>query len=129
MPATSYRSGDVTAISPGFHGRSLLTPPARPAHPPAPAGRRRRTGRVDGAEPRPRRYRHDGRRPAAIAFVIGALRKPARDRRHDPCYKLMATFHKMNDEPGTEIVRCFDRGRAEHVSTQGQPDQRHSIAR
>jgi len=25
MPATSYRSGDVTAISPGFHGRSLLT--------------------------------------------------------------------------------------------------------
>jgi hypothetical protein len=27
MPATSYRSGDVTAISPGFHGRSLLTRP------------------------------------------------------------------------------------------------------
>jgi P-type Ca2+ transporter type 2C len=25
MPTTSYRSGDVTAISPGFHGRSLLT--------------------------------------------------------------------------------------------------------
>jgi hypothetical protein len=25
---------------------------------------------------------------------------------------------------GTEIVRCFDRGRAEDVSAQGQPDQR-----
>jgi len=25
MPATSDRSGDVTAMPPGFHGRSLLT--------------------------------------------------------------------------------------------------------
>jgi len=46
---------------------------------------------------------------------------------HDPCYKLMATFHKMKDESGTEIVRCFDRGRAEHVSAQGQPDQRPAL--
>jgi hypothetical protein len=31
----------------------------------------------------------------------------------------MATFHKMNDEPGTEIVRCFGPGARRHVSTQG----------
>ena len=31
----------------------------------------------------------------------------------------MATFHKMNDEPGTEIVRCFGPGAHRHVSTQG----------
>ena len=31
----------------------------------------------------------------AVAFAIGALRKPARDGHHDPCYKLIATFHKM----------------------------------
>jgi uncharacterized integral membrane protein len=55
----------------------------------------------------------------AVAFAIGALRKPARDGHHDPCYKLMATFHKMNDEPGTEIVRCFGPGPRRHVSTQG----------
>jgi hypothetical protein len=40
------------------------------------------------------------------------------------CYKLMATFHKMKDEPGTEIIRCFGRGHAGHVSKHGQPDQR-----
>jgi uncharacterized integral membrane protein len=31
----------------------------------------------------------------------------------------MATFHKMKDEPGTEIVRCFGQGHAGHVSKQG----------
>ena len=55
----------------------------------------------------------------AVAFAIGALGKPARDGHNDPCYKLMATFHKMNDEPGTEIVRCFGQGHAGHVSKQG----------
>jgi hypothetical protein len=54
-----------------------------------------------------------------VTFTIGALRKPARDRHHDPCYKLMATFHKMKDESGTEIVRCFGKGHAGHVSKQG----------
>jgi len=123
MPATSDRSGDVTAMSPGFHGRSLLTPPARPVHPPDPAGRRLRAGCVDSAEPRPRRY--------VMTVVTPRLPSPAAPSgnlpaivTHDPCYKLMATFHKMKDEPGTEIVRCSGQGHAGHEPKQGQPDQR-----
>lgn len=57
----------------------------------------------------------------AVAFAIGALGKPARDGHHDPCYKLMATSHKMKDEPGTAIVRCFGQGHAGHVPRQGSP--------
>jgi hypothetical protein len=30
----------------------------------------------------------------------------------------MATFHKMKDESGTEIVRCFGKAHAGHVSKQ-----------
>jgi len=94
----------VTAISPGFHGRSLLT---------------RQLGQltrqimpVAGAAPAVLMALYHARGDTvrtvvtpAVAFAIGALGKPARDRRHDPCYKLMATVHKMKDEPGTEILR------------------------
>jgi hypothetical protein len=31
----------------------------------------------------------------------------------------MATVHKMKDEPGPEIVRCFGQGHAGHASKQG----------
>jgi hypothetical protein len=100
MPATSDGSGDVTAMS-WFHGRSLLT---------------RRLGQltcqilpVAGAAPVVSMALCHARGDTvmtvftpAVAFAIGALRKPARDGRHDPCYKLMATFHKMkmNREQG-----------------------------
>jgi hypothetical protein len=105
-------------MSPGFHGRSLLT---------------RQLGklthqilRVARAAPvvsmAPNLPRGDifmtVFTPTAT-FAVGALRKLDRDRHHDPCYKLMATFHKMKDESGTEIVRRFDQGHAGHVSTQG----------
>ena len=56
---------------------------------------------------------------AAVASPSAPSGKPARDGHHDPCYRLMATFHKMKDEPGTEIVRCFGQGHAGHVSRQG----------
>jgi uncharacterized integral membrane protein len=55
----------------------------------------------------------------AVAVAIGALRKSARDGHHDPCYKLMATVHKMRDESGSEIVRCFGKGHAGHASKRG----------
>ena len=47
---------------------------------------------------------------AAVIVAIGALRNPARDGQHDPCYKLMAAFHKMKGESGTEIVRASVKG-------------------
>ena len=28
----------------------------------------------------------------------------------DTAYKLMATFHRMTDESGTEVIRCFVKG-------------------
>lgn len=99
----------MTAISPGFHGRSLLTRQL--------GQRTHQILPVTGAAPVVSMALNLARGDAfmtvftpTVTFAIGALGKPARDGHHDPCYRLMATFHKMNDEPGTEIVRCFGPG-------------------
>jgi hypothetical protein len=110
-------------MSPGFHGRSLLT---------------RELGklthqilRVARAAPvvsmAPNLPRGDIFMTVftpTVTFAVGALRKPARDRHHDPCYKLMATFHKMKDESGNRdspLLRSRARRARVHA---GQPDQR-----
>ena len=36
----------------------------------------------------------------------------------DAAYKLMATFHKMTDESGTEVVRCFVKGAPDQLLAQ-----------
>src|SRR3954453_1022331 len=49
----------------------------------------------------------------------------------DSEYKLMATFHRMQDEQGRDIVRCFVKGAADHVldraTTPLSPDDLHPI--
>src|SRR5579862_4298858 len=49
----------------------------------------------------------------------------------DTAYKLMATFHKMKDESGTDVVRCFVKGAPDQVLARATqtlaPDDLHPI--
>jgi len=50
----------------------------------------------------------------------------------DTMYKLMATFHRMKDESGNDVVRCFVKGAPDQVLVRGSttlsPDDLHPIA-
>src|SRR4051812_46825997 len=50
----------------------------------------------------------------------------------DTAYKLMATFHRMKDESGRDIVRCFVKGAPDQVLVRGSttldPSDLHPIA-
>ena len=50
----------------------------------------------------------------------------------DTAYKLMATFHRMKDESGRDVVRCFVKGAPDKVLARGSmtlsPDDLHPIA-
>ena len=50
----------------------------------------------------------------------------------DTAYKLMATFHRMQDESGRDVVRCFVKGAPDQVLARGSttlsPDDLHPIA-
>ena len=37
----------------------------------------------------------------------------------DTAYKLMATFHRMNDESGAEVIRCFVKGAPDQLLAGG----------
>ena len=37
----------------------------------------------------------------------------------DAAYKLMATFHRMTDEAGREVVRCFVKGAPDQLLARG----------
>src|SRR4029077_6998847 len=49
----------------------------------------------------------------------------------DAAYKLMATFHRMTDESGTDVVRCFVKGAPDQVLARAThtlaPDDLHLI--
>src|SRR4051812_26468668 len=50
----------------------------------------------------------------------------------DTAYKLMATFHRMDDESGRDVIRCFVKGAPDQVLVRGSttlsPDDLHPIA-
>ena len=50
----------------------------------------------------------------------------------DTAYKLMATFHRMKDESGKDVVRCFVKGAPDQLLARGtttlSPDDLHPLA-
>jgi P-type Ca2+ transporter type 2C len=50
----------------------------------------------------------------------------------DTAYKLMATFHRLKDESGKDVVRCFVKGAPDQVLARGSttlsPDDLHPLA-
>ena len=49
---------------------------------------------------------------------------PRRDLPFDTDYKLMATFHRMKDETGRDVVRCFVKGAPDQVLARATDDAR-----
>ncbi|MGZ3715307.1 MAG: cation-translocating P-type ATPase, partial [Ktedonobacterales bacterium] len=45
----------------------------------------------------------------------------------DAAYKLMATFHRMNDEEGREVVRCFVKGAPDQLLARGSTVLDHEL--
>jgi hypothetical protein len=103
-------------MSPGFHGRSLVTRQlGKLTHQILPVARA-----APVVSMAPNLARGDIFTTVFTPTVTLRHRRPPETcPRSSPrsLLQLMATFHKMKDESGTEAVRCFDQGHAGHVST------------